>query len=867
LLSRRLLSRISKSASGLGLIAAAVLVLGVAPAVASAAGYIQSESFSGVGSHAATLSAQLNLGSGEPVDYHFEYGTTNAYGTSTAPASTGSAVGSTTVASHLENLEPNTEYHFRIVVAAENGAGSEEGTDVAFRTLPAGGLGLPDGRVYEMVTPPENQNADVYIPRAFSIEGESEGVQTSRAVQTALDGDAIEYAGQPTAGGKEGAGGNGLGGQGEGNQYLATRASNGGWAQVNLDPPGYVSARYEAFSSDLSTGIINVGAYSGSAQLPPLTPEAPHEYPVLYTRSNSVGDYRPLFTRTPPNRPAVENNSGNQFQAFYAGQSSDGGQLLFEANDVLLEGGGKLATEVDNDVKEDLKEGVNRYYLYDSTGGPSALVSVLPDGTATGGSFGASPGPGAEAPDLDHIISATGERIFWTSSDGDLYVREDADSASATTIELDESRGAGASGGGKFWAASSDGSEVFFTDCSRLTENATAVAASCEGGDLYEETIDPTTGQLGALADLTVDHNAADPLGANVLGVIGASEDGEYVYFVATGDLAAGGISGEPNLYVWHAGATRFIATLSAADGLKEKIPPYSGCTICAYVGDWRSSLSERTAEVAPNGNAVVFMSNQSLIVGGYPGGAYPNGDLEEVYVYEAEGAGHLSCVSCNPSGEPPLVNFDGAAAYLPTAWNRTAPPRWISEDGSRVFFDSFEPLVPQDTNGKLDVYEWERDGSGSCTEGTGCIYLLSGGSGEGNSYLAGAGANGGDVFIITRAQLTPEDPNSEYNVFDARVDGVQPVSPPICQGSGCQGVPSAPPIFATPASQTFEGVGNFPVSQLPLEGPKAKHTIKKKHKKKVKGKAKKPKGRRVNPASHRGMKAMTDKAITAGGR
>jgi hypothetical protein len=33
--------------------------------------------------------------------------------------------------------------------------------------------------------------------------------------------------------------------------------------------------------------------------------------------------------------------------------------------------------------------------------------------------------------------------------------------------------------------------------------------------------------------------------------------------------------------------------------------------------------------------------------------------------------------------------------------------------DGGRVFFDSYDPLVPKDVNGKQDVYEWEADGVG----------------------------------------------------------------------------------------------------------------------------------------------------------
>ena len=53
------------------------------------------------------------------------------------------------------------------------------------------------------------------------------------------------------------------------------------------------------------------------------------------------------------------------------------------------------------------------------------------------------------------------------------------------------------------------------------------------GSDLYR--YDSSSGQLH---DLTVDHSS-DPVGADVLGVLGISGDGSYVYFVANGVLAA----------------------------------------------------------------------------------------------------------------------------------------------------------------------------------------------------------------------------------------------------------------------------------------------------------------------------------------
>jgi hypothetical protein len=127
------------------------------------------------------------------------------------------------------------------------------------------------------------------------------------------------------------------------------------------------------------------------------------------------------------------------------------------------------------------------------------------------------------------------------------------------------------------------------------------------------------------------------------------------------------------------------------------------------------------------------------------------------------------------------------------------------------VFFDATVPLVPNDLNGVSDVYEWERDGAGGCEIEKGCIFLLSGGASTAGSYFVDAGVNGDDVFIATRAQLSSVDRNENMDLYDVRVKGATPPSPPACSGSGCQGVPPAPPIFATPSSVTFNGVGNFP--------------------------------------------------------
>ena len=79
---------------------------------------------------------------------------------------------------------------------------------------------------------------------------------------------------------------------------------------------------------------------------------------------------------------------------------------------------------------------------------------------------------------------------------------------------------------------------------------------------------------VATLYEYNVEHNELRDLteGAEVQGaVLGASEDGSYIYYVANGVLAEStpNTSGEvaaanaDNLYVRHNGATTFIAVLS----------------------------------------------------------------------------------------------------------------------------------------------------------------------------------------------------------------------------------------------------------------------------------------------------------------
>jgi hypothetical protein len=695
----------------------------------------------------------------------FEYGPTVSYGQSVPCANDpGDGTAPVAVTGSVTGLVAKTIYHYRI--ATTDATGQNLGPDKTFTTegpLSTGLEGLPDGRVYELVSPTGGAD-EVYEPEAG---GEFANVETQNPFQAAADGNGIAYIGAPPrVGGNEDAGYLG------GNQYLARRAGGGAWAQADISPSGVPSALFEGFSDDLSVGFLD--------SLEALSPDAPGwgakvvpggSWDVLYsTSTTSVGDYAPAFSVSPPNRtvgsfgtaninhPGSGGISRRERVLEYAGASSDSTHLLFEANDALTpnaEGGPAGRYSKENN-------------LYESVGGQLRLVNVLPDGsTKANASFGAfnpeTINGFPAAPDFSHVISADGSRVFWTDlNTGHIYVRENG----TKTTEV--------SSAGKYWTATSDGSEVFYTN-----------------GDLYRYEV-----ENGHTADLTP--------GVEVKGVIGASEDGEYIYYV----------SSSLDLDLWHNGQTIKIKTLSNSDN--DYLAPFGGQN---FAGDWLPGFANRMAEVSSDGRGVVFMSTEG-----------ERSAIGHVEVYDAE-TGQLYCASCGSGG---------SKGFVPMTYSDTYLKRWISEGGGRVFFDSKEALVPQDANGRLDAYEWERPGVGSCTSSKGCIYLLSGGTSTDESYFADASASGNDAFIVTRAKLLPEDTFENNDMYDARVDGYTPIAAPACTGTGCQGLPGAPPIFATPSSVTFEGVGNFAV---PVPAVKAKQKPKNtKHRTKAKKRRRKTK-------------------------
>jgi hypothetical protein len=113
--------------------ASGTLTTGAAPPVLGSSAFAST-----ITPRSARLHGKVNASNGFTL-WHFEYGTTTAYGTSgTFGASFGSL--EQTAISDIAGLEPGTTYHFRLV--ADNGVdGPQSGSDETFVTAPAAGGG------------------------------------------------------------------------------------------------------------------------------------------------------------------------------------------------------------------------------------------------------------------------------------------------------------------------------------------------------------------------------------------------------------------------------------------------------------------------------------------------------------------------------------------------------------------------------------------------------------------------------------------------------------------------------------------------------------------------------------------------------
>lgn len=426
--------------------------------------------------------------------------------------------------------------------------------------------------------------------------------------------------------------------------------------------------------------------------------------------------------------------------------------------------------------------GMSNVYKWDggpsnAPGGELSLAGTLPDGSV--------PTAGAVSARVDarSTMSADGTRLAFTSTgDGSippqLYLQIDGEK----TAWVSEPEGTDKSdpAGVAFQGMTPDGKNVFFETESPLLDSDTA-----PGIDLYRWTYSADPSAPGNLTLITRDGNAdAFGLGGSLVGM---SDDGTRVYVHEASDalgLWEQGSGGSPDQI-----RTIDPSVPRSAEG-KEHL-----AVLAAQPGFGR---------VSPDGKWVAYIYHEQMHL-------YSLADDE------------TTCVSCpGDASLTPTLTDSGRLDYIGFR------PRFLSDDG-RVFFTSNGALVPEDTNGVADVYEY--DGP------TKTLSLLSSGKGKDASNFVDSSASGDDVFFVTRQQLVPSDTDEYVDLYDARAGGgfeeAQSQSSP-CLGEACQAVTGGS-IPAPAIASAAGGRGNLRHARCAKGKGRAAHhrkrgCVKKKH-------------------------------------
>jgi hypothetical protein len=213
---------------------------------------------------------------------------------------------------------------------------------------------------------------------------------------------------------------------------------------------------------------------------------------------------------------------------------------------------------------------------------------------------------------------------------------------------------------------------------------------------------------------------------------------------------------------------------------------------------------------------------------------SYDSEKHDEVYAYDAE-TNVIRCASCNPSGGKPMSGSHVVSV------SESGP--FMSDDG-RVFFATKEPLVPEDTDGIRDIYEYTEGRARLITTGTGDrdstggLETVSFFFGNTQTGLESVSRNGTDVYFTTYESLVPEDKNGSFvKIYDARTNGGFDYSPelgPCAAADECHGVGTEPPPPAEIATEGSLGGGGNLSSQKQARKQKRHHRKHKRHRRRA---------------------------------
>jgi hypothetical protein len=595
-------------------------------------------------------SAVLN-GTINPVDlpttYHFEYGTTTAYG-SRAPAGIEAVAGADRkdrrVGRTITGLAPGVTYHFRLV--AQSSAGVNQGADRVFTTAATGGI---SHRAYEQVTPVDKNG--IALSQVLGFQARS-------------DGSAISYMAQASSV------------SAPRNSRSMSLRNDADWTSgIELDPPlnrtepGIVGATTMAVAADFTHALIATNRK--------LTLDAIEDEPGrtnIYVVDFFTGTHTLVATT-----PSVDigkrhfglfNYIGLGVENFVAG-APDFSWVVFKSPIPLRQG-----------APED------SLYRWSVTDGLEVVSTIL------GGAERVFVGGSGVHP--VRSVSADGSRIYFTvgGPEAGVYLWESGAPAKPISVSHIPSDSP-ASHPAVLIGASEDGGSAFFLSPDKLTSDAPD--AGFQEGNVYRYNIaNDSLEYLGAsrffnsfAADLGVAiavggdgqtaywfgpdrtvlvwHNGTVNTATPSLDTeqgLSASPNGQYLAYSEGASDNAGTVG---NIHLYDAGSNerRCVSCLpdgNLADGFMAYPVPV---------------ISARLPQQVTNAGQVFFTSPGRLVA------ADVNG-MQDVYEYR-DGNDRL----ISPGNAP----FDARFAD-------------ISEDGSDVFFTTPQKLVGQDNDKSVDIYD-----------------------------------------------------------------------------------------------------------------------------------------------------------------
>jgi Tol biopolymer transport system component len=342
-----------------------------------------------------------------------------------------------------------------------------------------------------------------------------------------------------------------------------------------------------------------------------------------------------------------------------------------------------------------------------------------------------------------------------------------------------------------FEKVSADGSIVFFSTGESLVSADTDLKS-----DVYMRDLTTGTTTLVSLGQVGCTPGCGSALD---IGFAGASANGTKVFLVSKEQLTSADADGSFDIYVRNL-ANETTSLVSA------------GAASCAPTCGNEAFDDVALRGISANGSYAYFTTAESLSGTDADNAVdiYARNLSSETTTQVAQG-GEACAPSCGNSGAVPVFqgsSDDGTRAFfstneplvaadkdsatdvyardLPggpttlisggTSPTETASYAATTGDGAHVFFTSAEGLVAEDTDGFNDVYEWTGGTIGLVTPAT-CSSACS-------ATFDAVSDDGNTVVFSTAEQLSGSDTDSRVDIYSQEVGGGTPLL--ISLGTGC---------------------------------------------------------------------------------